>query len=120
MAETNVAYQYGLLGVAPDCVAGDIIERCKAMLAEEPDTREDYERAWIRYLARYHDLDAAIRTGRIASANSLLDWLRLNHAPGFRTVANRCQELIRADASLQPKPEVMQRRQRQRKQGRVR
>lgn len=41
-------------------------------------------------------------------------------APSFRTVANRCQELMRADATLQPRAAVMQRRQAQRTQGRVR
>lgn len=120
MAETRVVYQSGFPGLSEDQVAGDIVDKCRVMLAEEPDTRDDYERAWLRYLARYHGLDAALRNGRITSTEGLLHWIRELHVPGFRTVANRCQELIRADARLQPSAQVMERRQKQRRQGRVR
>jgi hypothetical protein len=118
--ERTVVYQTAFPGLADDQVAGDIVDRCRLMLAEEPDTREDYERAWLRYLARYHDLDAALRAGRIQSADQLVDWIQRGRCPGFRTVANRCQELMRADAGLQPGRQVMAERQRQRKQGKIR
>ena len=118
MTERRVAYQVAMFG--DPVVAGDIVDRCRAMLAEEPATREDYERAWLHYLALYHGLDSALRAGRVCSVDTLLDWLRAVNAPSFRTVANRCQEEMRADASLQPDREVMDKRQRQRRQGRVR
>jgi hypothetical protein len=112
MTEVRVAYQAGFVGWADDQVAGDIVDKCRAMLLEEPATREDYDLAWVRYLQRYHGLECH-------AADHLLDVLKAG-APGFRTVANRCQELMRADAGLQPRREVMVERQRQRTQGRVR
>ena len=118
MTERAAVYQTAMFD-QPPVIAGDIVDRCRAMLAEEPDTREDYERAWLRYLARYHDLDTALRTGKIQSAGAFLDWLRSARAPGFRTVANRCQEEMRADADLRPRPAVMDKRQAQRRQGRI-
>lgn len=107
--ERQTVYQVSMFG--GEEVAGDVVDRCRAMLAEEPETREDYERAWLRYLARYHGLPEA-------TVESVL--MCLERAPGFRTVANRCQELMRADASLQPGETVMRLRQAQRRQGPIR
>lgn len=114
MTETTVAYQTGFaaLGVSAE-VAGDIIDKCRAMLLEDPVTREDYEQAWLAYLVRYHGLP-------LEAAQQILWCVQVSGAPGFRTVANRCQELMRADARLQPSRDVMEARQRQRRQGRVR
>ena len=106
----QVAYQASMFG--GEEIAGDVVDKCRAMLAEEPATREDYEYAWLRYLVRYHGLSGPV----------LLDLMAVlgRGAPGFRTVALRCQEIMKGDASLQPPREVMQRRQEQRRQGRVR
>ena len=108
----QVTYQTAFPGFAEDQVAGDVVDKCRVMLMEEPRTREDYELAWVRYLCRYHGLE-------VHAAEHLLDVL-WRGAPGFRTVANRCQELMRAESELRPGREVMEERQRQRTQGRVR
>ena len=117
MAETRVTYQAGFaeLGVVAE-VAGDIQERCRVMLLEEPETREDYTVAYVRYLARYCGLDEAMKPWW--GSEDLLAYLQ--RWPSYRTVANRCQDLMRADASLKPSREVEEERQRQRRQGRVR
>jgi hypothetical protein len=117
MTETRVAYQTAFAGLADDQVAGDIPERCRVMLVEEPLTRRNYILAWLRYLARYHGLDDVIRRARTTA--DLFRFLDSPGIPSFRTVANRCQELMRADASLKPPPEVEAERQRQRTQGRI-
>jgi hypothetical protein len=113
MTETGITYQTAFAGLADDQVAGDVPERCRVMLVEEPATRVDYERAWLRYLVRYHGLHQR-------TAAAVLECLDLSGAPSFRTVANRCQEIMCATAELRPPREVMEKRQRQRTQGRVR
>ncbi|MBN1954859.1 MAG: hypothetical protein JW900_07390 [Anaerolineae bacterium] len=112
----QVVYQAGLFGMAGDQVAGDVVDRCRAMLLEEPETRRDYKLAYLRYLKRYCDLDY----WRARPWEEFEAWYVRRDVPDYRTVANRCQELIRADAGLRPPAEVMARRQKQRRQGRVR
>lgn len=110
MTETGVAYQYSLFG--GEVVADDVVERVKAVLLEYPEARCDYDYLWLLYLQVYHELPAFVRAQVMQCV--------LAGAPSYRTVANRAQELMRADASLQPAAEVMEHRQRQRRQGRVR
>ena len=110
MTEARVAYQVSMFG--GEVVADDVVMRCRDMLASVPSTREDYEVAWLTYLVRYHDLPA------IAALQ--VEACLKKGAPSFRTVANRIQELMRADADLQPPREVMEYRQKQRRQGRIR
>ncbi len=111
--ESKVTYQTAFPGLADDQVAGDIVEKVRILLREDPQTRSDYERLWLRYLIRFHGL------GEYAAA-AVLTCLDLSGAPSFRTVANRAQEAMLADARLQPPRQVMEYRQRQRRQGRVR
>jgi hypothetical protein len=118
MSETRVVYQTAFAGLAEDQVAGDVPERCRVMLDSRPETRLDYTLAYFTYLDIYHDLDWNLRT-RIASTNDLIRYLTAAGIPSFRTVANRCQELMRADASLKPPLQVEAERQRQRRQGRI-
>lgn len=119
MTETRVVYQAGFaeLGVAAE-VAGDIQERCRVMLLEEPRTRTNYKYAYLRYLVRYCGL------GKVLASNLALRdfeaWYMSPEVPDYRTVANRCQELMRADASLKPPAAIATLRQRQRRQGKVR
>jgi hypothetical protein len=119
--ETPVAYvvQTAFAGLADDQVAGDIPERCRVLAAEDPDIRGDYGWAHLRYMARFHGLDEALHSGQIRSVEDLRCWMKANRVPSFRTVANRLQELFRANAELRPPPEIMQRRQKQRTQGRI-
>ena len=118
MMEMGIVYQVGLPGVAGDVVAGDVVYRCRVMLQEEPATRRDYWVAYLRYLARYHGFDAVILRAR--SVADLLRFLVNPEIPKFRTVANRCQELMETHADLKPPADVVAKRQRQRKQGRIR
>lgn len=57
---TQTAYQPGFeaFGVGVE-VAGDVVDKCRLMLEEEPETREGYEYAWLRYLCRHCGLSNA-------------------------------------------------------------
>lgn len=117
MSDLGIIYQIAIPDLATDQVAGGIRAKCRAMLIEEPLTRTDYWIAYIRYLARYHDLDRLLRL-KIHSAQALIDYLNSHGIPCFRDVANRCQELMRADADLKPPAAITNLRQKQRRQKR--
>lgn len=121
MTEARVVYQAGFaeMGVAAE-VAGDIQERCRVMLLEEPRTRTNYKYAYLRYLVRYCGLGKLLASASNCTIRDFEKWYMSSEVPDYRTVANRCQELMRADASLKPAPEIETLRQRQRRQGRVR
>ena len=110
MTEARVAYQVSMFG--GEVVAGDIVHRVRALLAEYPQAREDYDYLWLLYLQTYHGLPAAVRAEVMRVV--------LGGAPAYRTIALRAQEIMRADADLQPPREVMEYRQKQRRQGRIR
>lgn len=116
MTESRVAYQTAFAGLASDQVAGDVIEKCRVMLMEEPATRTDYTRAYVRYLARYCNLDEAMKPWW--RSDDLMAFLQQH--PSYRTIALRCQELMKSDATLAAPAAVTQERQRQRRQGRIR
>ena len=112
---TTITYQTAFPGLATDQVAGDIVEKCRLMLAEEPETRRDYTVAYVRYLVRYCGLEEAMKPWW--GSEDLLAYLQ--RCPSFRTIALRCQELMKSDANLRAPAGVTERRQKQRRQGRV-
>lgn len=108
------------MAIAVAEVAGDVVDKCRAMLQEEPETRKDYMLAYVRYLVRYHPTFSLDSLRRFTDAGELKAFLRRAGVPSFRTVANRCQDLMRAEWALKAPADVMEERQRQRRQGRVR
>ena len=87
--EAKITYQTASPGLADDQVAGDVIDRVRLLLKEEPETRMDYERLWLRYLVRFHGLSAYV-------AGAVLTCLDLSGAPDFQIVIACAQEAMRA------------------------
>ena len=108
--ETTVAYQAGFPGLAEDQVAGNIEDRVRALLEMYPESRGDYQRLYFLYLRNFCGLGEKVRDVEAF-------WRWFEKVPDYRTVANRGQDLMRANARLQPDAKVMELRQRQRRQG---
>lgn len=115
---SEIVYQSGFaeMGVRMR-VAGNVVNRCRVMLIEEPKTREDYKYAYVRYLMREHGL-AELLAGAPSEAE-FEAWYMAEEVPDYRTVANRIQDLFRSEADLRPPAKVTALRKRQRTQGRV-
>lgn len=113
MTETGVVYQVSMFG--GEVVAGNKVDRCRAMLEQEPETRNDYQYAYLRYLCLYHGLGEVLGSRYMAFQR----WFLSQDVPDYGTIRNRCQELMQAHAELQPPAEIMEKRQRQRTQGRI-
>lgn len=109
MTETRVAYQPDFFGGVH--VSGDVVDKLRALLHDDAEARNDNNTMVVRYLARYHNLDAttAARLEQVMA-----------HAPSFKTLLNRAMEIQGREPELAPDADVRAQRDRRAKAGPVR
>ena len=126
----NIVMQASLFG-DPPVVAGNIVDRLKAILAEHPEARDSYQAAMALYWVEFDGLDAALRKALAQTlpepqagdlcedlVDAFQEWF-VRFATSPKTLQNRAMELQRQDPDLDATPDTRAWRDKQARAGPV-